>query len=236
MHWLPLTQLGWIACYIPLLYSVSPFCNITAALHHSRFVWEMPAFPASCLSCTAALEKVPVSGFMSQHLASSNPSLSLLIAPPQPHPSAALAETPPGASLYQFPAGLQEPCKRQSGMMWFLSEHLFVMLFSPACFNLQHSVFPGAWWGLNLSSYPLKCASLSITLNLKAGEQGVCVGEQSLPARWHCCPTKKLKRRGRQTRECDCRKGSVRCWDFDGWILTNNNNNNQKTINCWDCH
>jgi len=34
-------------------------------------------------------------------------------------PFTSLTAIPQGASLYQFPTGLQEPCKRQSGMLWF---------------------------------------------------------------------------------------------------------------------
>lgn len=60
-------------------------------------------------------------------------------------PFAVFTAKPLGASLYQFPAGLQEPCTRQSGMMRFLMQaSLSVMPFSPARFNLHCSVFPSA--------------------------------------------------------------------------------------------
>lgn len=60
-------------------------------------------------------------------------------------PFAVFTAIPLGASLYQFPAGLQEPRTRQSGMMRFLKQaSLSVMSFSPARFNLRRSVFPSA--------------------------------------------------------------------------------------------
>lgn len=60
-------------------------------------------------------------------------------------PFAVFTAIPLGASLYQFPAGLQEPRTRQSGMMRFLKQaSLSVMSFSPARFNLGGSVFPSA--------------------------------------------------------------------------------------------
>lgn len=52
--------------------------------------------------------------------------------------------------------------------------------------------------GLNLSSCPAKCASLSITLNLKAACKGDGLEEQKPPARWHCWPTKRVRRRWRR--------------------------------------
>lgn len=115
VHWLLLTQLRCIACiiYPCIVFHLLQCHGFSASL---LFHMRNACFPISCLYCTVELvEKIPVSGFMSQHLVSSNPSpchSSLL-------PFTMLTAIPLGASLYQFPPGLQEPCKRQSGMMWF---------------------------------------------------------------------------------------------------------------------
>ena len=132
VHWLLLSQLRYIACIKSPCKSVSP-----SAMSQLLCI----AFPAAAST---------VWGYSWQRkylsLASCHNILCLPILPCHSSllPFTVLTAIPLGASLYQCPAELWEPCKRQSGMMWFYNGHLSVMLFSPACFNLCYSVFPNA--------------------------------------------------------------------------------------------
>lgn len=131
--------------------------------------------------------------------------------------TAAHGNNPLGAPLYQFPAGLPEPCKRQSGTMWFFKSTVSLRRRSPLpaliCGTLYSPVPDGR---LKSISVPTElCFFEHYIKNLKAGcweearsrEMGRRGGAQS-PARWHCWPTK-----DRETQEVGGRKKAL--WDAE---------------------
>lgn len=85
--------------------------------------------------------------------------------------TAAHGNNPLGAPLYQFPAGLQEPCKRQSGTMWFFKSTVSLRRRSPLpaliCGTLYSPVPDGR---LKSISVPTEmCFFEHYIKNLKAG-------------------------------------------------------------------
>lgn len=113
VHWLLLSQLRCTACIISPPYSVSP--SAMSRLLCITPIFIRNAFPPAVSTVRWSFGRKYLS------LTSCHNILCLPIPPCHSSllPFTVLTAIPLGASLYQFPAGLQEPCKRQSGMMWF---------------------------------------------------------------------------------------------------------------------
>lgn len=133
-------------------------------------------------------------------------------------PFAVFTAIPLGASLYQFPAGLQEPRKRQSGMMRFLKQAslslwchsplpalIFTALYSPVPDGRLKSIFLPT--EMCFPEHYIKPWS-----SVQSGAGGT-----ELPARWHCC----LNKKSLQMESCGEGKKNAKasCNDKNWWKI-----------------
>lgn len=133
VHWLLLTQLRCIACIISpcTVFHLLQCHGFSASLlfrFEKRLLLFFPPF-TSCLYCMEGAGRENTCLWL--HVTTSCVFQSL---PVTPHCFPFLPRSQPYLWEHlciNFPAGLQEPCKRQSGMMWFLKTGISLWCCSP---------------------------------------------------------------------------------------------------------
>lgn len=154
----------------------------------SLLVCMMNAFPPAASTVQRSREKIPVSGFVSQHLVSSSPSLSLLIA------SLYSAHRNTFGSIFVsiscwITGAMQKTIWHdvvfEAGIALWCRSPLPALI----CSTLYSPLPDGRLKSIIL---PTEMCFPEHYIKPQSSVQGILLKKATIPsARWHCCPTKK---------------------------------------------